>query len=127
MAYATLADLMEFTGQETTAPGDERQLQRASDLVDAALQSAYYTVDASGNATDAGVIAALRNATCAQVEWWRQTGDEMGAKALTRPAPGARATSPAPTMQGAALRRLCPRALEYLTVPNLWRHKPLAW
>jgi hypothetical protein len=77
MAYATLADLEDYTGQPPVSD-DDRKLQRASDLIDAHLIGAVYAVDGSGNPTDPDVIAALRDAACAQVEWWKTTGDELG-------------------------------------------------
>lgn len=72
--YATRPELQAYTGQP---PPDDagRQLRRATQLIDEALTSATYTVDTDGQPTDAAVVAALRDATCAQVEYWT-TGDE---------------------------------------------------
>lgn len=74
MAYATSPELVTYTG--ATAPADAtRLLARASDLIDDHIVTAVYNVNAAGAATDATVIAALRDATCAQVEFWL-AGDE---------------------------------------------------
>jgi hypothetical protein len=81
MSYATVADLETYCGAPAN-PGDDRLLQRASELVDELLVATAYTVDSNGNPTNADAIAAMRDATCAQVEWWRGTGDELGATAL---------------------------------------------
>ena len=45
-------------------------LRVASRLVDAATLTAVYAVDDAGRATDPGVLAALRGATCAQASLW---------------------------------------------------------
>ena len=119
MAYATPVDLQNYTGV-TSVSDDTRKLQRASDLLDSALRAAVYAVDTSGNPTDATVIAAFRDAVCAQVEWWRETGDETGAAGQWQsvtlgPATMVRRT----TVEGSRLAgggtaadRLAPRAVE---------------
>lgn len=77
MAYATSADYESYTGQ--TAPADiERLLDRASEWLDTELLlGAVYDVDAAGLPTDTDVIAALRDATCAQVELWQSEGEDV--------------------------------------------------
>lgn len=79
--YATLDDLAAYLGTEPP-PGAQKMLRDACDLLDAnPLINASYQVDTGGNPTDVAVQAALRKATCQQVEWWIQTGDpldEMG-------------------------------------------------
>ena len=72
--YATTADLAAFTGQAAPADAD-RQLLRASELIAETTRLAVYAVDTDGLATDSTVLEALRDATCAQVEYWT-TGDE---------------------------------------------------
>lgn len=76
--YATSADLAAWLG---TAPpvGADRLLVQASRAINDALLTAVYPIDDAGNPTDAAQIQALRNATCAVVEWWLETGDELGA------------------------------------------------
>lgn len=73
--YATAAQLAAFTG--VAAPADAaRQLLRASEIIDQALRTAIYDVDAgTGLPTDAATLQAFADATCAQVEFW-MTGDE---------------------------------------------------
>jgi hypothetical protein len=72
--YATSADYTARTGQ--TAPADiERLLARASQDIDDALLTALYDTDADGMPLEAEVIDALRDATCAQVEYQQETGD----------------------------------------------------
>lgn len=128
MAYATLADLATYTGAESTEPGDERLLQRASELLDTALMSASYRVDSAGAPIDATVVDALKRACCAQVEWYKATDDEIGSGGQwqsTKVAPAALV----PTVSGgtAGSGRLSPKAAEALVTAGIWRHKPSAW
>lgn len=80
MAYATMGDLEAFIGA-IPREGADRMLERASTLIDACLKTAVYATDGSGNPTDAALLAALRDAACAQVEWWLVIDDEFGGKA----------------------------------------------
>lgn len=121
MSYATVDDLEAYVGRDDIDDA-ERKLERASSLVDEALIGAFYAVDASSNPTDADVIAAMRDATCAQVEWWEETGDELGAAGqYSSVGIGSvslvRANS-ATTGQAPGL--LCPRALGHLRVAGLY-------
>jgi hypothetical protein len=130
MSYATLADLQNWTGTPPVA-GDDRLLARASNLLDAALIASRYDVDALGNPTDAAVIVAFRDATCAQVEDWRASGNEMGdadqwEEVSLGPARLKRASGGKGGGQvgGTGSARLAPRAVEILRVANLWPGKP---
>jgi len=77
VAYATSEQLGGYLeGGAAAVPGDAaRLLARASELVDDHIVTAVYDVDANGQPTDVDVAAALRDATCAQVEFWL-AGDE---------------------------------------------------
>lgn len=77
--YATSADYETYTGQ--TADDDtERLLARASAMLDGRVFRALrYRVDDNGLPTDSLVTAAFRDAVCAQVEWWEETGDALEA------------------------------------------------
>ena len=75
--YATSGDLAEYL-QDAPPENADRLLIRASELIDRMLFTARYDVDVDGDPTDTGVIAALKKATCAQVAWWIETGDEWG-------------------------------------------------
>jgi len=61
----------------TIAPPEDlsRLLTRASELIDDYCRTAVYPVDVDGLPTEADDIAAFRDATCAQVEFWL-AGDE---------------------------------------------------
>ena len=84
MAYATYADLQAWVLGSQVVPVKaeaERLLERASLEVRGATKTAVYVTDNDGNATDPGVVAALRDAACATVESWLETGDELRAAA----------------------------------------------
>lgn len=75
--YATTADLAYYL--DAAPPADARRmLRRASERIEDLLLTAIYDVDTNHLPTDVGVQAALRNAVCAQVKWWMDTGDESG-------------------------------------------------
>jgi hypothetical protein len=79
--YATTGQLADYTGEDP--PADARKLlRRASRKVDQLLITAHYAVDEDGMPTDADVAAAMAEATCAQVEWWGETGDTAGTGAV---------------------------------------------
>lgn len=81
MAYATTAQLDTWVGESQTLPSTDEQtrlLERASQVVDAILIGAVYAVDSNSLPTDSDVADALADATCAQVEWWLESGDEHG-------------------------------------------------
>jgi hypothetical protein len=88
--YATLADLeAHHAGRPGWTPPAEpnagRLLARASREVDRILTAigAWYETDpVTLLPTHATVITALRDATCEQVGWWQETGDESGAAGI---------------------------------------------
>lgn len=80
--YAVPTDVTAYMGVLNAPPAQydttelTRLLQRAQDLLDTELQKYAFSVDSSGNPTDATVLTTLKNACCAQVEHWILTGDE---------------------------------------------------
>lgn len=72
--YATVAQYQMWSG--LAAPPDaERLLRRASELLDVTV-TAPFLVDEDGVPLDSGDAAALRDAACAQVRFWTETGEE---------------------------------------------------
>lgn len=71
--YATTAELAEWTGEAAPANADQL-LRQASRLVRRATMTAIYVVDEDDLPTDADVLAAFRDATCAQVASWAALG-----------------------------------------------------
>lgn len=127
-SYATTTDLANWTG---TAPPDGaiRSLRRATGIIDDLLITAIYDVDADGLPTDADVIAALRDATCEQVAWWIETGDETGAQALYASVSiGSVSLSRGPGASGssASSSRISPDAAKILRRAGLLGHGPWA-
>ena len=75
--YATSAQLLAFTGAATAPADADRLLLRASEVIDQALRTAIYDVDATtGIPTDAATAAVFADATCAQVEFWLASDEE---------------------------------------------------
>lgn len=99
--YATQADYQQWTGDNaaTVAPS---VLARASRLIDRALVGAVYVVDSQGLPTDTPITEALRDAVCAQIEWWDETGDTTGIGAASQFASAAIASANYTRAQGAA-------------------------
>lgn len=78
--YAASADYQTYTGQ-TPPTGIDALLAQASRMLDAEVfRLCYYTADPdTGLPTVAVVLAAFRDATCAQAQWWGALGDPLGA------------------------------------------------
>lgn len=79
MAYATVEDFTTFLDGEPAPPYAARLLTVAQQIVDDLLIGAVYDTDDDGNPTDPDVIAALRDATCAEAQYLAASGDETGA------------------------------------------------
>lgn len=76
--FANRADLVAWLPSTTTVPTDPeatRLLTRASELVADKVLSGY-AVTQTGAPAVTTVAAALRDATCAQVEAWMENGEE---------------------------------------------------
>jgi hypothetical protein len=79
--YAAAPDVVTWVGAGQTLPVTAevtRLIRNACLLVDAILIGVAYPTDVNGNPTDAATIQAFNDATCAQVEYWVQSGDEFG-------------------------------------------------
>lgn len=75
-AYATTADLIEWMPSGLVDGLDApRVLLRASQRIDENVRVPF-GVDDDGVPTDADIAAVLRDATCAQVEFWVETSEE---------------------------------------------------
>ena len=77
--YATAAALITYTGQ--AAPDNADQLLRqASQFLDAnVFRLCWYHVGTDGLPSDPTVAEAFSDAVCAQVQWWDELGDSIGA------------------------------------------------
>jgi hypothetical protein len=79
--YALAADVVAWVGAGQTLPVTAeitRLIRDACIVIDEALIGFVYPSDVNLNPTDAATIQAFNDATCAQVEWWVETGDEFG-------------------------------------------------
>lgn len=98
--YATAADYYDFIGDDQPTvpdpdnPGQTRpltekdlnaRLRRASAQVESYIRTSRYQTDDDGYPTDATVADALRDATCAQANFWSETDDITGGGAIAGP------------------------------------------
>jgi hypothetical protein len=113
MAYATTAQLATYLGiAEGSLPADaSRMLDRATDMIDYAVLNN----DVTGFETETA------NACCAQVEWWIETGDELGVGAEISSMKLSEfsvnysgSSSSSPNSRQSQHGPLCARAYEYL-------------
>jgi hypothetical protein len=76
--YATEAQLIAYGAPPgvtvPTGAAASWSLARASEHIDDLLTLAVYDTDVDGLPTDTAVVEAVRDATCAQVVWWAETG-----------------------------------------------------
>lgn len=77
--YATPADYQQSTGQAPPS-GVGALLTSASRMLEANIfRFCYFVADSvTGLPTDPQVLAAFRDAVCAQVQWWGEVGDSIG-------------------------------------------------
>lgn len=96
--YATADDVINWIGDYPPANVDVL-LARASLVVEELVMGVVYDTDVNGLPTDAGVIATMRDAVCAQVQWWvpgmPAVGDSSSEDGWPRMS---RASRPDPTM-----------------------------
>lgn len=81
--YATLADLAAYAPAELqselpTEPEATRLLTSASMTIYKATMTAIYATDSNSLPSQEPYITGFKRATCAQVVWWLETGDELG-------------------------------------------------
>jgi hypothetical protein len=78
--YATADDYSVWTG-DLTAAASPAQLRAASARLDNALRGVYYATDEDGLPLELDVEEAMRDAVCAIVAYWEETGDTSGSGA----------------------------------------------
>lgn len=77
VAHATVSQLSSWLTTQSSTPDDaERLLQRASECIDEYVLASFDVDDETKLATDSGTAASLADATCAQVEYWLEVGEE---------------------------------------------------
>lgn len=77
-AYATTEQFGAWIGGQIDLQEGERLLRSATIRIDNATRNAVYRTADDGTPTSPDVLAALRDATCAQAEWFMETGDRIG-------------------------------------------------
>ena len=82
-SYATVGDFIDSAYSDDDSPADEKALTkllyRASRHVEGLTMTARYPIDEDGFPEDLNVLEAFRDAVCAQVAYWEETGDVSGA------------------------------------------------
>ncbi len=109
--FASRADLASWLGADAPAQA-ERLLERAAELLDERVTVPFDVDTATQLPTDADVAAALRDASCAQVEYWLELGEEVDII-------GQRGRIVVSGFQGEAPGRLAPRAKTILARESL--------
>lgn len=127
--YATTSDYRDYIdGGPVPAELTRAMLRDASRRVDRAMKGAIYDTDPRGNPIDCDIAEAFRDAVCAQVQDWIETGDygsggvaysdvQIGSVRVSRNAarPGAQPTGV----------DLCQKGLDALAGADLWPVDPL--
>lgn len=115
-AYASEAELTAWLPAGTSVDDAPRLLARATEVIDGAVMAAFDVDDATDLPTDTDVAAALRDATCAQVEFWAEVGEDhdVAGMAGRRVSVGHLSVDALPAV-------LAPRALRILTNAGLMR------
>lgn len=123
--YATTTDLANWL-MEAPPVIARKSLVNASRALDTALMTAVYPTSDDGYPTDTAHRQAMRDACCAIVEWWMETGDELGAGGDWQSASAggvsiSRGTGTDGTVQSTQVRatQLPPRAWWALTAAGL--------
>lgn len=125
--YASTAQLSAYL-DGPTPDGARRLLRRASAKVDELLLTATYRTDTAGMPVDAPVAAALAEATCAQVEWWGETGDDgTGAVAALAGARIGTVQLPGKAGTGDGIPEYAPAAVSALRRANLTGRGPIVY
>jgi hypothetical protein len=122
--YATPADLADYAGPDVVGEDSPRLLARASELVDSLLVTAVYDTTPDGHPLDAHLREALRDATCALVQWWDETGDPTGAGAQYSDA--AIGTLRLKRNDNRSAPDIAPAAVRILATAGLLAHAPLS-
>jgi hypothetical protein len=124
VAYATSAELQAYLSAATWAliDGDDvdRLLERATEIVDDHVRAAFVVDDDTKLATDTDIAAALSDATCAQVEFWVEVGEEHDIAGM-----GDRQASIGHLSMEKLPPELAPRALRLLSTAGLMNPVPV--
>lgn len=114
-AHATPEQLAEFLPAGTNVSDADRLLLRASAHIDYYTHTPYSIDRSTGLAANERVAAALRDATCAQVEHWLETGEHNAIDGLSSTQVSAGGHS------GFRPPPLAPRAHQFLALAGLTR------
>ena len=119
VAYATSAEYSVFVDGDAPA-GIDRLLVRATEIVDDHVRVAYAVDTVTQLATDTDIAEALSDATCAQVEFWGEVGEEHDIAGM-----GGRQVSIGHLSMDRLPPELAPRALRILSTAGLMQPVPV--
>lgn len=122
--YATSADYEAFTGQ--APPSDiTTLLARAATFLEARVfRLCWYRVDEDGLPSETVVSEAFRDSVCAQVQWWDEVGDSIGAagagwSSVSIGSASMSRGSAAPGGEDSPARQIAPQVWDILRSPDL--------
>ena len=125
--YATPDDLTEW-GVELDQAEADRMIRRASALVENHTITARYATDAEGMPTDERIAEAFRDAVCAVVAWWEETGNASGAAGqytdVSLGSLSLRRSTSAGGHSSAQAARIAPEAVQILATAGLLSQAP---
>ncbi|MEU5838778.1 hypothetical protein ABZ820_34655 [Streptomyces diacarni] len=122
--YATPEEYETYTGQPPPERAAARLARASAFLESRVLRLCRYDVDEAGMPTHPLVVAAARDAVCAQLEWWEAVGDDLGADAAgwsTVEIGSAKLARPTPSSSGedTPARQIAPQVLDIFRAPDL--------
>lgn len=123
--YATSAEYLTYTGASAAPSNINQLLADASRQLEAtAFRYCWYKADTvTGMPTNALVLAAFRDAVAAQVQWWDELGDSIGAAGVWGSVKlGSAQLSRSATSvsgQAAPAREIAPKAMDALQSMDL--------
>ncbi|MFC8491782.1 hypothetical protein ACFUJU_13465 [Streptomyces sp. NPDC057235] len=124
--YATIGDLTAYLQADALPDNADQLLAEASRFLDAkVLRLCQYTVGADGMPTDTAVAEAISRAVCAQVRWWIEVGDHVGAAGagwggVSIGSVNLSRSVTAVTGADAAARQVAPQVADELSSPDLY-------
>lgn len=125
--YASPSDLADW-GVDLDQAEAARMLRRASALVENHTVTARYATDAEGMPTNERLVEAFRDATCAVVAWWEETGNASGAAGqYNEVSLGSLSLGRAPASSGYSstqAARISPEAVQILATAGLLSQAP---
>ncbi|MFF7851925.1 hypothetical protein ACFZDF_30700 [Streptomyces sp. NPDC007910] len=122
--YATTAMLADYLHEAPPLDADQLLAEASRFLDSHVLRRCRYDTDSGGLPTDSVVASALGRAVCAQVRWWIEVGDHVGAAGAgwgSVSIGSASLSRSADSVSGSdsAARQIAPQVIDELSSPDL--------